>query len=114
MRWFHDLARAIALCCAAASLNAAEIKLKDGRVLKGTVAEVTGVAEQPNVASTLPAQVVLIDSGLTRYLHRPAADREHRSGRRRPRGTVQDRPAGPGGRGPDQLGRADHQHHAVR
>lgn len=48
------------------SAFAAEITLKDGRVLKGSVAEVTGVAEQPNPASSVPPQVVLIDSGLTR------------------------------------------------
>jgi predicted esterase len=66
MHWFHCLVWTAVVACATAGLNAAEITLKDGRVLKGTVAEVTGVAEQPNPASTVPAQVVLIDSGLTR------------------------------------------------
>ena len=47
-------------------LEAADIKLKDGRILKGNLAEVTGVAEQPNPAAAVPSQIVLIDSGLTR------------------------------------------------
>ena len=66
MRWFHDLAWAIALCCAAASLNAAEIKLKDGRVLEGDRGRGHGRGRAAQSGQHVPSQVVLIDSGLTR------------------------------------------------
>ncbi len=66
MRRVRHLATCVAILWLAGNLQAAEIKLKDGRVLKGDVAEVTGVAEKPNQASAVPPQVLLIDSGLAR------------------------------------------------
>jgi predicted esterase len=50
---------------AARQVAAAELTLRDGRLLKGEVAEISGVAEDPNAVSDV-AQIILVDSGLTR------------------------------------------------
>jgi predicted esterase len=65
MHWIFSAICGLACAAACGALSAAELTLRDGRVLKGDVAEIAGVAEDPNAVADV-AQIILVDSGLTR------------------------------------------------